>query len=104
VLAPLEALARDLAAARRGGDQNVASLAARLGAIDPNAADVQKAALALSASAGGPADQRAAAVDEALRLVGQRARQALASTRGWVPHDPAAGRYADALPLKGAKP
>lgn len=103
-LQPLEALARDLAAARRDGNENVASLAARLGAVDPNAADVQKAALALSASSGAPAAERAVVIDDALRLVAERARQALASTRGWLSHDPAAGRYADALSRKGAKP
>lgn len=97
---PLEALVRDLAAARSvfvGAGPNptdLSALAARLGALDVQSPELQKAALALAASSGSP-DRRTSAIAEAMRLVVARATRALAPTRPWVPHEPAAGRYAD---------
>jgi hypothetical protein len=94
-IAALEALARELAAAARSHDE-LGPLAARLGNLDPDAPDIQKSALRLS-GAGTSNDERAAAIEESLRLIAERARKALGPARSWVPHDPSAGRYADAL-------
>lgn len=99
----LETLARDLAAAGRAG-MDLGPLAARLGAIDPDAPEVQQATLRLSAGASASAPERAAVIEDTLRLLADRARHALAPARTWVPHDPAAGRYADALAQRSAKP
>jgi hypothetical protein len=99
----LEALVRDVAAAQSAG-KDFGSLAARLGAIDASAPDVQQAALRLSAAATASAQERSAVVEDTLRLLADRARQSLAPTHTWVPHDPAAGRFADALSQRSAKP
>lgn len=99
----LEALVRDLSAVQ-GATADLGSLAARLGAIDPNASEVQKAALRLSAATTASVQERATVIEDTLRLLADRARQSLAPTRAWVPHDPAAGRYADALTQRSAKP
>ncbi len=95
-----DALARDLAASRLSGE--LGPLAVRFASIDPNAAEIQQAALRLSAGAALEAE-RSAAIDEALRLLAERARKALFPTRTWVARDPAAGRYADAVAQEGKR-
>ncbi len=100
-LEQLEVLAGDLGAAKHSAGA-LGPLAARLGSVDPSAPEIQKAALRLSA--GGMSDpERVRAIDETLQLLANRARKALSPAGAWVPRDPAAGRYADALERRSGK-
>lgn len=102
-IAQQRALMRDLAAAANTGAGVDASLAARVAALDPSAAPLQQAAVAL-ASATTDATRREA-VWRAMQSVTSHALTAMARTGAMrITTDPLAGRLADELARPAGSP